>query len=198
MLQTPEALLTQDEQLVQVSSPKIWDRATTKANIGDIVHAPFTPVMEVINKDVYTDGRVWLKVKPTNASCYTEEWVLDREEDDLLPPPRTEFEQACNHGRLDATAKLIPLYTEAECEYSKGYVEGYKGQTKPTTPTPPKPRTWSVTYNQTWQWYIVWVGDRAIGRAFDHEEAERVGQKYLASEKFWQEHRERVLASYAD
>ena len=88
-------MLTQEKRTIQLcseSTPKIWDRATTKANIGDTIHAPFTPVMQVINKDVYTDGRVWLKVKPTNASCYTEEWVLDREEGDLLPPPQTEFE----------------------------------------------------------------------------------------------------------
>ncbi len=199
MLQTIEASLTQEKQSVQVSTSKVWDRATTKVNIGDLIHAPFTPVMKVINKDVYTDGRVWLKVKPVSASCYTEEWVLDKEDDDLLPPPRTEFEQACNHGRLDATEKLIPLYTEAECEYTRGYVEGYKWHTKPYIPTspPPKPLTWSVTYDQKWQWYLVWVGDRAIGQAFDHEEAERIGQKYIASEKFWQEHRERVLAAYA-
>lgn len=194
-------MLTQTKPTIQVgskSSPKIWDRATTKANIGDTIHAPFTPVMQVINKDVYTDGRVWLKVKPTNASCYHEEWVLDPEEDDLLPPPQTEFEQARNHGRLDATDKSIPLYTKAECEYSQGYVEGYNALAKPPVSTPPKPLTWSVTYNSKWQWYVVWVGDRAIGRASTSEEAERIAQKYVAGEKFWQGHRERVLASYAD
>ena len=194
-------MLTQDKQSVQVcseSTPKIWDRATTKANIGDTIHTPFTPVMQVINKDVYTDGRVWLKVKPTNAS-YTEEWVLDREEDDLLPLPQNEFEQGFNHGRLEAIDKTIPLYTKVECEYTKGYVEAYKQHTKPYIPTlSPKPLTWSVTYDQNWQWYLVWVGGRAIGRAFNHEEAERIGQKYLASERSWQEHRERVLASYSD
>ena len=64
-------MLTQQQPAIQLcseSTPKIWDRATTKANIGDIIHAPFTPVMKVINKDVYTDGRVWLKVKPTSVS----------------------------------------------------------------------------------------------------------------------------------
>ena len=123
---------------------------------------------------------------------------LEKEEDDLLPPPQTEFEQGRNHGRLDATEKSIPLYTEATCEYSKGYVEGYNVLAKPPVPTPPKPRTWSVTYNSNWQWYVVWVGDRAIGRASDHQEAEQIGQKYIAGKKFWQEHRERVLADYAD
>ena len=193
-------MLTQEKRTIQVCSKstlKVWDRATSKANIGDTIHAPFTPVMEVINKDIYTDGRVWLKVKPTNAS-YVEEWVLDKEEDDALPPPQNEFEQGFNHGRIDAIDKSIPLYTEAECEYSAGYVEGYKQHTKPYIPTPSKPLTWLVTYNSNWQWYVVWVGNRAIGRASDHEEAERIGQKYIAGEKFWQEHRERVLASYAD
>ncbi len=194
-------MLTQAKPTIQVCSesiPKIWDRATTKANIGDIIHTPFTPVMEVISKDVFKDGRVWLKVKPTSAS-YVEEWVLDREDDDLLPPPQNEFEQGFNHGRLDAIDKSIPLYTKAECEYTRGYVEGHRQHTKPYIPTPPpEPRTWSVTYSQTWQWYVVWVEDRAIGRAFDHEEAERIGQKYIAGEKSWQEHRERVLASYSD
>ena len=195
-------MLTQDKQSVQVrseSTPKIWDKATTKASIGDTIHAPFMPVMQVVNKDVYTDGRVWLKVKPTNASCYTEEWIVDKEDDDLPIAPQTEFEQGFNHGRLDAIDKFIPLYTKVECDYSHGYVEGHRQHTKHPVPTPPpKPQTWSVTYNSTWQWYVVWVGDRAIGRAFDHEEAERIGQKHIAGEKFWQEHRERVLADYAD
>ncbi|PSB29615.1 hypothetical protein [Chlorogloea sp. CCALA 695] len=193
-------MLTQEKRTIQLgseSTPKIWDKATAKANIGDTIHAPFMPVMQVINKDVYSDGRVWLKVKPTNASCYTEEWVLDREEDDVLPPPPNEFEQGFNHGRIDAIDKSIPLYTRVECEYTRGYTEGYKQHTKPNIPTPPpKPLTWSVTYDRKWQWYLVWVGGRAIGRADDHEEAEQIGQKYLASEKLRQEHRERVLAFY--
>ncbi len=195
-------MLTQAKPTIQVcaeSTPKIWDRATTKANIGDTIHAPFTPVVKVVNKDIYSDGRVWLKVKPVTASCYTEEWVLDREEGDVLPPPQNEFEQGFNHGRLDAIDKSIPLYTKAECEYTRGYVEGQWQHTKPYIPTPPpKPLTWTVTYNSNWQWYIVWVGDRAIGRADDHEEAEQIAQKHIADAKFWQEHRERVLASYAD
>ena len=192
-------MITQEKRTIQAcaeSTPKIWDRATTKANIGDTIHAPFTPIMQVINKDVYPDGRVWLKVKPTNAS-YVEEWLLDKEEDDVLPPLKNEFEQGFNHGRIDAIDQSTPLYTKAECEYTRGYTEGYKQHTKPYIPTPPpNPLTWSVTYDQKWQWYLVWVGDRAIGRADDHEEAEQIGQKYLASAKFWQEHRERVLAAY--
>ena len=195
-------MLTQSKPTIQLGSEskeKIWDRATTKANIGDTIHAPFTPVVKVVNKDVYPDGRVWLKVKPVNASCYTEEWVLDREEDDALPPPQNEFEQGRNHGRLDATDKYIPLYTEAECEYTRGYVQGYNALAKPVVPTPAVlPLTWSVTHNPTYPWFVIWVDECAIGRAFDHGEAVRIAQqtaqKYVNnSKKFRQEHRERLL-----
>lgn len=182
----------------QASTPKIWDRATTQANIGDTIHAPYTPVMKVVNKDVYSDGRVWLKVKPTSASCYVEEWVLDPEEDDLQPPPPNEFEQGFNHGRLDAIDKSIALYTKASCEYSKAYLQGYNALAKPSVPTPaPKPLTWSVTHNSTYPWYVIWVDGRAIGRAFDYEEgvriAQRTAQKYVSSDQFRQEYRERLL-----
>ncbi len=194
-------MITQEKHTIQacsVSTPKIWDRVTTKANIGDTIHAPFTPVVKVVNKDVYPDGRVWLKVKPTNASCYVEEWVLDREEDNALPPPQNEFEQGRNHGRLDATDKYIPLYTEAECEYTRGYVQGYNALAKPVVSTPVAlPLTWAVTHNPTYPWYVIWVDERAIGRAFDYEEAVRIAkrtaQKYVSSEKFRHEYRERLL-----
>lgn len=195
-------MLTQEKPTIQVgaeSKAKIWYKPTTKASVGDIIHAPFTPVMQVVNKYVYTDGRVWLKVKPTNASCYLEEWVLDKEEDDLPPPPQTEEEQGLIHGQLDATENSIPIYTQASCQYSKGYLAGYNGTSKPQqTKTPTAPPTWSVTYDDNWQFYRVWVGNRAIGRASTYEEAERLGQKYIATRRLWQEHRERVLASYAD
>lgn len=195
-------MLTQTKPTIQVcseSTPKIWARATTKANVGDIIHAPFTPVMEVTSKYVYTDGRVWLKVKPKNASCYSEEWILDKEEDDLPPQPKSEEEQGQIHGQLDATENSIPIYTQASCQYSKGYLEGYNGTQTPQQPkTPAAPLTWSVTYDDNWQFYRVWVGNRAIGRASTHEEAERIAQKYIATGRLWQEHRERVLASYSD
>lgn len=183
-------MLTQQTQSVQVSTPKTWDRATTNVNIGDIIHAPFMPVMQVIDKDIYPDGQTWLLVKPTSGSI-TEEWVIEAEEGQ-----QSEFEHGLQHGQQDSGERLHPIYKEANCQYSAGYLKGYNGTPKPQQIK--SPPTWSVTYNHKWQWYVVWVGDRAIGRAFDHEEAERIGQKYIASEKLWQEHRERVLASYSD
>lgn len=193
-------MLTQEKPTIQVcceSTPKIWDRATTKANIGDIIHAPYTPVMEVVNKKVYTDGRVWLLVKPKNASYYTEEWVLDKE-DDLLPPPQTEFEQGKQHRQNDTAEHLPPIYTEASCQYSTGYLAGYNSTSKPQqTKAPATPATWSVIYDGEY-WYKVWVDKVLVGKATTSEKAEQIAQKAIAGKKFWQEHRERVLAAYSD
>lgn len=41
----------------QVSTPKTWDKATARVNIGDYIRAPFTPIMQVIDKDVYPNGQ---------------------------------------------------------------------------------------------------------------------------------------------
>ncbi|KJH69603.1 hypothetical protein [Aliterella atlantica] len=119
----------------------------------------------------------------------------------LRPNPEfiNEYEQGSAHGRLDAGQGIPPICTEASCAYSVGYLEGYnsftqaKEKAKASTTKLP---TWSVTYNNEWEWYVVWVGDRAIGRASTHQEAERIAQKYIAGQKFWQEHRQRVLAAY--
>ncbi|KJH69752.1 hypothetical protein [Aliterella atlantica] len=121
----------------------------------------------------------------------------------LRPNPELirEYEQGEAHGLLDASAQMPSICTEGSCAYSAGYLEGYssftqaKEKTKAFTTKPP---TWSVTYNNEWQWYVVWVGDRAIGRALTHEAAEQIAQKYIADGQAWQQHRERVLASYAD
>lgn len=111
-----------------------------------------------------------------------------------------EYEQGNAHGRLDAGQGIPPICTEANCAYSSGYLEGYssftQAQEKAKASTT-KPPTWSVTYNDQWQWYVVWVGDRAIATASTHEEAERIAQKYIATGQLWQQHRERVLAAYA-
>lgn len=75
-------------------------------------------------------------------------------------------------------------------------MQGYKGTGTSQQTKAAKPLQWSVTYNDKWQWYTVWVGDRAIGRASTSQEAERIGQKYVATGQLWQQHRERVLAAY--
>jgi len=216
-------MLTQEKQSSQVSTPKTWDRATAQANVSDYFHLPYTPVMQVVEKEKLSDGRVWLKVKPTSSS-YTEEWILEPEPavepsyqiekavaqpdgfagdsvSTLLRPTQSalrEFNSGRHHGQQDAAERLHPMYTEANCQYSAGYLAGYSNTPNPKQPeTVARPLSWSVIYNAEWDWYIVWVGDRAVDRAMNHEEAEQIAQKAVAADKFWQEHRQAVLAAYA-
>lgn len=111
-----------------------------------------------------------------------------------------EFEQGKQHGCLDAAERSRPIYAAATCPYSTGYLQGYNSIIHPvskqsTVPTKPQ---WSITWNSQWQWYAVWVGKSYAGSATKYEEAERLAQKYVASQNSWQQHREKVLAAYAD
>ncbi len=214
-------MLTQEKQCSQVSTPQKWDEATAQANVGDYFHLPYTPVMQVVEKEKLSDGRIWLKVKPMSSS-YTEEWILEPEPavepsdqtaaqpagfagdsvSTLLRPIQSalrEFDSGRHHGQQDAAERLHPMYTEASCQYSAGYLAGYSNTPNPKQPeTVAPPPSWSVSYNAEWDWYIVWVGDRAVDRAANAEAGEKIAQQYIAADKFWQEHRERVLAGYAD
>jgi hypothetical protein len=186
----------------------VWDKATAQAEIGDTFRIPFAPIFQVVEKEVLKDGRVRLKVMPLSSS-YTEEWVLEPEpaveardstQRCQLPlnwEAMEEFKHGRAHGIHDASGKLEPICTEGSCPYSTGYLEGYKSivQLKPQ-PEVVKPPEWSVTYNREWDWYTVWVGERPVDRAFNHEEAEQKAQKYIAGDKFWQEHRQAALAAY--
>lgn len=112
-----------------------------------------------------------------------------------------EFEQGRCHGQLDAAERGHPIYSFASCSYSTGYLEGYKNTLNPPQQKPQpkatKPKEWSVTYNSTWDWYIVWVDEHPVGRAYTYEEAEQKAQRYIAVNKFWQKHGQAVLAAYA-
>lgn len=229
-------MLTQDRLFSQVRTAKVWDELTLQAEIGDYFHLPYTPIMEVVEKETISNGRVWLQVKPRSGS-YLEEWILQPETleqhsqqqqlsqvdeteaaqpvaltlDSLsceLQPTQIadiEFEQGRCHGQLDAAERGHPIYSKASCSYSTGYLEGYKNTLNPPQQKPQpkanKQKEWSVTYNSTWEWYIVWVGDCPVGTAANASEGEQIAQSYIAnsiaSNKFWQEHRERVLAAYA-
>ena len=59
----------------QTQSSKIWNKPTARAEIGDYFRIPYTPVMQVVDKDELEFGQVWLLLKPTTASK-AEEWVL--------------------------------------------------------------------------------------------------------------------------
>lgn len=215
-------MLTQEKRPSQVSTPKTWKKATARANVSDYFHLPYTPVMQVMEKEKLSDGRVWLKVKPTSSS-YTEDWVLEPEPVEpshqvekaaaqpdgfagdsvstLLRPTQValkEFDSGRHHGQQDATERLHSMYTEASCQYSAGYLAGYSNTPNPKQPkTVAPPPSWSITYNAEWDWYIVWVGNRAVDRAMNHEEAEQIARKFIAADKFWQSHRQAVLAAYA-
>lgn len=109
-----------------------------------------------------------------------------------------EYESGLAHGKLDAASRMHPICAEATCPYSQSYLAGYneieRSQPQPETVSPPE---WSVTWNATWQWYEVWLGNAHAGRASSHESAERIAQKYLAAEKLRIAHRELVLAAFA-
>lgn len=109
-----------------------------------------------------------------------------------------EYESGLAHGKLDAANRMHPICTEATCPYSMGYLAGYNDilLKQPQSETA-APSQWSVTWNAKWQWYEVWVGNAWAGRASNHEEAERIAQKYLAAEKLRCAHRELVLAAFA-
>jgi hypothetical protein len=108
-----------------------------------------------------------------------------------------EFEQGYIHGQRDAAERLHPMYAEASCQYSLGYLQGYNSTLNPPQPTPPRQQQWSITWNSQWNWYNAWVGDCYAGSCTKYEEAEQLAQLGAASQKKWQEHREKVLAGYA-
>lgn len=195
-------MVTQQEQSLQVSSPKTWDRATARVNVGDRIRAPFTPVMQVIDKDVYPNGQTWLLVKP-NSGSYTEEWVLEAEEDIQQPAEpqplfeeEAEFKQGLEHGQHDAAKRLPAIYTHASCQYSAGYLNGYNSTPTPQQTKAPAAPHWTVIYDGDY-WYKAYVDRSLVGKATTYQKAEQMAQKAIASKDFWQEHRERVLASYA-
>ncbi len=76
-------MLTQTEQSLQVSTPKIWGSATASVNVGDIINTAFMPVMRVIDKQTGDGDKTWLLIEPTNAAC-PKQWV--EAEDDLQQP----------------------------------------------------------------------------------------------------------------
>lgn len=218
-------MITQEEPLAQVSAPQIWDKPTARAQIGDYFHIPFMPVMQVVEKETQVDGRVWLLVK-RYSSIESEEWVLEpelpqqaqqsvleKEQDPAgfagdsvsvgLQPTiesTTEFEQGRLHGQNDALAKWHPIYKEPATEYATGYLAGYNEvlnpKTQPIDVSAP-PETWSVTYDPKWDWYRAYVGFSCIGQGTTHQQAERIAQRYIATNEMIRRQNAAVLAAYA-
>ncbi len=97
-------MVTQEKPIAQVSTPKVWDKATSQANIGDYFHIPYTPVMQVADKKTLSNGQVWLKVKLMSSS-YSEEWVLEPEPAEQ--PLQTPLAPVDNPAALLAAAEAL-------------------------------------------------------------------------------------------
>ena len=197
-------MVTQEKSLPQ--APQVWDKPTAQARTGDYIRVPFAPVMQVVERDVLEDSQVWLLVKSSTGS-YSEEWVVKPEspqetqqQPSSQPQPvelaedevscesqptqgaQAEFERGCIHGQVDASERLHPIYTEAICSYSTGYLEGYNSVLNPTIQQTAvvKQAEWSASFNSRWCWYESWVGDRCIGHSTDYQAAERKATQYIA------------------
>ena len=220
-------MVTQQKLQSQVQAPQTWDKPTAQADVGDYIREPFQPIMIVVDRDRLPDGRVWLLVKPASGSCTEEwiveqEPALEPQQQQPQQKPAetiqpvgfagdtvscqlqpkekaiADFESGFAHGKLDAANKLEPMCCKADCHYSSGYLAGYNSfhQLKPQ-PEIKQSIQWRMSWNSKWQWYEVWACNAHIGRASNHEEAERIAQKYIAAEQLRQQHRELVLAAYA-
>jgi len=209
----------------QVQAPRTWDKATAQAQIGDYIRVPFAPVMSVVNRDLLESGQVWLLVKPVTGTC-TEEWVLESEP--LVEKPQhleqqpqltgfagdsvscqlrpaqideARYQQGFAHGESDAQAKLEPGYDRVSCQYTAGYLAGYNSvfSPQPKAEVAKQAAEWKVTFNDRWQWYDVWVGDRCCReKAGSYKEAEQIAQRQIALDELIQRQNAIVLAAYGD
>lgn len=109
------------------------------------------------------------------------------------PKASTEFEQGRVHGLHDATARLHPIYTKPNDAYASGYLSGYSSSLANQPPRVTQPVEWSVTYNDKWGWYDIWLAHRWIGRADSHDEAERMATKRVALDEIYRRQNAAVL-----
>ena len=224
-------MVTQQKLTRQVLAPKTWDKPTTHAQIGDVINSPFMAVMQVADRELLEDGRVRLLVKPLTGT-FAEEWIIEPEpvtrpsEPKCAQPENTpvepvssldspscalqpawlalqEYDRGVWWGKHDASAQSQPMYTEASCPHSTGYLDAYNSFTianqKSQPPETKKPIQWKVVYapDWDWKWYKAMVGDKCIGKYCSCEEAQAAAQKYIAAEQARREHRELVMAAYA-
>ena len=110
----------------------------------------------------------------------------------------TEFETGHHHGQADAAERLHPIYTKPKSESAIGYLEGYHGSSSQQQPAPTQPVEWSVDYDPKWHWYRAWVKDRCIGHGSTPEDAERIAQRYIATDEMIRRQNAAVLKAYSD
>lgn len=163
-------MLTQAQSTSQVRTPQLWDEPTAAAQVGDEIRAAFTPVMQVVEREVLADGRVRLLVKPITAS-YSEEWVVEPDPSEEQQQPKSaasenieprqlaelasdsvthqpqpdwealaEYNSGSIHGKHDAAARMPPICKQASCPYSRGYLDGYSSIQASSQPPAPVPK----------------------------------------------------------
>ncbi|OWY63382.1 hypothetical protein B7486_53420, partial [cyanobacterium TDX16] len=150
-------------------TPQIWDEPAAAAQVGDEIRAAFTPLMQVVEREVLADGRVRLLVKPVSTSD-SEEWVVEpdpaEEQQPTQAPPETiepqqpielasdrlvhqsqpdwsaiaEYSSGSIHGKYDAAARRPPICKQANCPYSQGYLDGYNSIQASSQPPAPVPK----------------------------------------------------------
>jgi len=182
--------------------------------------------MQVVEREVLADGRVRLLVQRVSASTF-EEWIINPIEpeagseslettankqpanatgDSAVHQPQpgweaiAEYNSGCIHGKHDAANNMLPMCKEANCSYTRGYLDGYPSiQADSQQPLPtPKAIEWKVVYDPRWDLYQVWIGERCLlEKATSYLEGETIAQKYAAAEKLRRQHRELVMASFA-
>ena len=141
----------------QTQSEKIWNKPTARAEIGDYFRIPYTPVMQVVDKDELESGQVWLLLKPTTAS-YAEEWVLSPEAKQPPAPQAEPQRQSTGFSgdsvgcqlRMLEVAPIQPVTTperpaeptpKVESEFDQGRTHGQHDALQGWHPIHKKPAT---------------------------------------------------------
>lgn len=114
-----------------------------------------------------------------------------------------EYEQGYYHGRQDAAQRLCPMYAEATCDYTQGYLKGYwnifNSSQKTQQQQVSEQLQWKILLDPCdHQLYQVWISDHCLGeKASTIEEAERIAQKYVTTDKLIKRQNAAVMAAYA-
>ncbi len=142
----------------------------------------------------FSGDSIGCQVRPTNESPQQLE-----PEPQAASKPQTEFDRGEIHGRNDALAGWHPIYFEPVTEYATGYLAGYNTGLNPTSPHEEAnlPLEWAVSLDPRWGLYQVWVNERCIGQAATHVEAERMAQKYVATDEMIRRQNRAVMTAYA-
>lgn len=102
--------------LTATTQPTIWQDATPKAQVNDIIRKPFCPIARVVNKEVLVDGRTCLFVEfPGCRDHSAEEWVLPAVE--VTPEPALTLTTVSETdqqppGRGDGRGRVQPAKTD--------------------------------------------------------------------------------------